>query len=86
VNCASDAPLDVKKVPLVLSGPTKLNGPFGSLLAAAWNRSVVFAEVEAVHERVVQVAMLPTAGFASFSEETKSPDGAKPASTYVLKL
>lgn len=63
-----------------------MNGPFGSLLAAAWNRRVVFAGMEAVHERVVQCWILPTAGFESFSEEMKSPDNAKPASMYVLKL
>src|SRR5712692_2160781 len=37
LNCASDAPLVVKKVAAVPSGPTKLNGPPALLLAAIWN-------------------------------------------------
>ena len=32
-----------KNVPEVPLGPTKLNGPFGLLLAAAWNCTAVFA-------------------------------------------
>ena len=53
LNCDSDAPLVVKNVPAVPSGPTKVNGPAALLLAATWNLTVVFAGVDAVHERVV---------------------------------
>ncbi len=56
------------------SGPTKLNGPLIVLLAAAWNLMEVFAGVEAVQERVVQVGTRPDAGFASLAEEMKLPD------------
>lgn len=55
------------------------------MLAATWNWRAVFAGVEAVHDRVVQFGVSPMAGFASFSEETKSPDKAKPVSMCVLK-
>jgi hypothetical protein len=73
LNWASDAPLVVKKVAAVPSGPTKLNGPLTLVLAAAWNLSVVFAGRLADHDNVVHVAEKPVAGFASFTEETKSP-------------
>jgi hypothetical protein len=78
LNWLSDALLVVKYVALVVSGPTKLNGPFESLLPAAWNITVVPLGVLAVHDSVVQFGVLPTVGFASFSEETKLPDEAKP--------
>jgi hypothetical protein len=56
------------------------------LLAAAWNFTSVFAGVVAVHDRVDQVVECPTAGFASFSEETSVPEGVYPVTMYVLKL
>ena len=55
MSCESEAPLLLKKVEAVPSGPTKLKGPFGSLLPAAWNLTVVFAGVVAVQESVVQL-------------------------------
>jgi hypothetical protein len=81
LNCVSGAPLVVKKVAAVPSGPTKLNGPLTLLLPPAWNLSVVFAGTLADHENVVHVAERPVAGFASFTEETKSPDEANPPRT-----
>ena len=68
----------MKKVAAVPSGPTKLNGPEALLLPATWNLTLVFAGVVAVNESVVQVGVLPAAGFASLSDETKVPDEAKP--------
>jgi len=41
------APLVVKNVPAVPSGPTKLNGPVALLLAATWNLTAVPAGVVA---------------------------------------
>ena len=38
MNWASEAPLVVKNVPAVPSGPTKLYGPAKLLLAATWKR------------------------------------------------
>ena len=73
LNCASEAPLVVKKVAAVPSGPTKLNGPAALLLAAAWNLSVVFAGVVAVQESVVQVAEEPVTEPLSLVDETKLP-------------
>ena len=64
------APLDVKKVPAVPSGPTKLNGPALVLLPAIWNLTLVPAGCVAVNDSVVQVGLPPAAGFASFSDET----------------
>ena len=55
--------------PAVPSGPTKLKGPAGLLLAAAWNLTVVLAGTVAVHDIVVQCVDKPAAGFASFAEE-----------------
>jgi hypothetical protein len=68
----------VKKVPAVPSGPTKVNGPSLLLLAATWNLTSVPAGVVAANDSVVHVGVLPPTGFASFSEETKVPDEAKP--------
>jgi hypothetical protein len=85
LNWASDVPLVVKNVPAVPSGPTKLKGPPALLLAAAWNLKFVLAGTVAFHASVVQLGVLPTAGLASFSPETRSPDTAKPESMYVLK-
>ena len=72
------APLVVKKVPEVPSGPTKVNGPLALLLPATWNLTAVPAGVLALYENVVQVGVRPGAGFASFSDETNVPEGAKP--------
>ena len=67
-------------------GPTKLKGPLTLLLAAAWNWSDVPAGSAAfVHVSVLQVAVNPEAGLASFAAETKSPEGAKPVIMKVLK-
>ena len=77
MNCASDPPL-LKNVAEVPSGPTKLNGPAALLLAAAWNFSVVLAGVDAVQEMVVQFGVVPGAGFESFVDETRVPDGENP--------
>ena len=76
----------VKNVPAVPSGPTKLNGPFGLLLPATWNFTPVPAGVFAVQESVVQCAVLPGFGFASFSEETSVPVDEKPGLMYVTKF
>ena len=77
LNWESDAPLVVKNVEAVPSGPTKLNGPFTLLLAAAWNLTAVFAGTLAVQDKVVHSAEKPLAGFASLTDEMKSPDDAK---------
>jgi hypothetical protein len=79
LNWLSDAPLIVKKVPAVPSGPTKLNSPNALLLPAAWNLSVVFAGILAVHDSVVHVAENPVGGFASLIEEIREPEDTKPA-------
>jgi len=78
LNWASEAPLVVKNVPAVPSGPTKLNGPFALVLPATWNFKPVPAGVFAVQESVVQCAELPGFGFASFSDETSVPVDEKP--------
>ena len=65
----------VKKVALVPSGPTKLKGPEELLLAAAWNLTVVFAGVDAVHDSVVQVVVAPATTLLSLSEDARFPDG-----------
>ena len=57
MNWLSEEPLVVKNVAAVPSGPTKLNGPVGELLAATWNWSVVFAGTVAVQESVVQIGV-----------------------------
>ena len=44
------------------------------------------AGVVAAYESVVQVGVRPAAGFASFSDETNVPEGAKPGLMYVTKL
>src|SRR6185295_7261897 len=83
-NWSRLAPLVVKNVPAVVSGPTKLNGPVAELLAATWNWTVVLVGVTAVQERVVQSARYPTCGLASFSDDTWLPE-VKPVSMYALK-
>src|SRR4051812_31898178 len=69
LNCANDVPLLVKNVAAVPSGPTKLNGPSGLLLAAAWNFSAVPAGTSAFHARLPHVAEAD-AGLASFTDDT----------------
>ena len=68
----------VKKVLAVPSGPTKLNGPEALLLPAAWNFTVVFAGVLAVHDSVVQLGVELTAGLLSLTEEIRSPEVLNP--------
>src|SRR5215471_14083425 len=80
------APLVVKNVAAVPSGPTKLNGPNWLLLPATWNFTAVLAGVVADQLSVVHCGVLPAAGFASFSEDTSVPEDAKPAFMYVWKL
>ena len=80
------APLAVKNVAAVPSGPTKLNGPAALLLAAIWNLTPVPAGVVALKVRFVQFGVRPAAGFASFSDEVNVPDGAKPGLMNVTKL
>ena len=72
------APLVVKNVAAVPSGPTKLNGPLALLLAAIWNLTAVPAGVLAEYVNVVQFGVRSPAGFASFSDETNVPEEAKP--------
>ena len=72
-------------MPAVPSGPTKLNGPFKLLLAAIWNWTEVPAGVSAFHDTVLQVAVAPAAGLASFSEEMKLPVDEKPVCMKTLK-
>ncbi len=84
MNWLSDAPVVVKNVAAVPSGPTKLKAPPELLLPAAWNLSVVFAGTVAVHDKVVHVAAKPVAGLASFTEETRLAEAAKPTDMYVL--
>lgn len=74
LNCESDAPLVVKNVDAVPSGPTKLNGPATLLLPATWNFTLVFAGVVAVHESVFQFGAAPSAGLVSFTVEISVPD------------
>ena len=83
LNWLSDAPLMVKNVAVVPSGPTKLNGPLTLLLPAAWNLSVVFAGTLPVQDNVVHVAEKLAAGFASFRDEIRSPDDTNGPRTYV---
>jgi hypothetical protein len=73
LNCASEAPLVVKNVAAVPSGPTKAKGPEALLLAAAWNLTLVFAGVVAVQESVVQLAEEPTAAPLSFVVDVSVP-------------
>ena len=80
------APLVVKNVPAVPSGPTNVQGPKLLLLAATWNLRPVPAGVAPANERVVHCGVRPAAGFASFSEETNVPEEAKPGLMYVTKL
>src|SRR5215471_5920686 len=78
------APLVVKNVAAVPSGPTKLNGPYWLLLAATWNFTDVFAGVVAVKLSVDHCGVLPASGLLSFSDEVNVADGAKPLDMYVL--
>lgn len=63
----------MKNVAAVPSGPTKLQGPVGELLAAIWNLTEVFAGVVAFHEKLPQMGLMPPDGSASFTEETRVP-------------
>ena len=85
LNWLSEAPLVVKNVAAVLSGPTKLKGPVGELLAATWNWSVVLAGTEAVQESVVQSGVNVGAGLLSLSDEMRSPDAEYPMFRWILK-
>ena len=49
------APLVVKNVPAVPSGPTKLNGPYCEVLPATWNWTLVPAGCVAVNDSVVML-------------------------------
>src|ERR1041384_8650604 len=69
LNWAMEAPLVVKNVAAVPSGPTKLNGPFTLFEPATWNFTEVLAGVVAVQESVVQVGELPTDGLPSLIDE-----------------
>ena len=79
------APLEVKKVADVPSGPTKENGPAALLLAATWNLTAVPVGVVAAYVSVVQVGVRPAAGFASFSDEVNVPEDGKPWLIHTLK-
>ena len=74
MNCASDAPLVVKNVDPVPSGPTKLNGPPDELLAAAWNLTDVEAGMTDVQESVLHDGVAPVTGALSFTLETRLPE------------
>jgi hypothetical protein len=64
----------VKKVAAVPSGPTKLNGPPGLPLAAAWKRTLVPGGAVALHDNDVQCGVPPGIGLASLADEIRSPD------------
>src|SRR5258706_13580899 len=70
LNWLRDAPLVVKNVAAVPSGPTKLNGPAAALLPATWNWSAVPAGVVAFQDNVCQAGANPGAGLLSMSAET----------------
>jgi hypothetical protein len=64
----------------------KLKTPAGLLLAAAWKvRVVPDGSAAFVHESVPHVGLAPGAGFASFVDETKLPEVAKPVFIVTLK-
>jgi len=85
LNWDREAPLVVKEVEAVPSGPTKLKGPLGLLLPATWKLTAVFAGVVAFHDKDVQLVTNSGAGFPSFTEDTRLPDDEKPVFIYVLK-
>jgi len=72
LNCASDAPVVVKYVAPVPSGPTNVNGPLDELLAAAWKRTCVLAGTASVKLSVVQ-DVVPVPGLLSLTDEIRSP-------------
>src|SRR5690348_7556769 len=85
LNCASEAPLVVKNVAAVPSGPTKLNGPLTLLLPATWNCKLVPAGMSAFHDNVVQVVLPPAYGLPSKIPDVRVPDGGNPVFTNALK-
>ncbi len=75
MNCTSEAPLVVKNVAAVPSGPTKVKGPDAELLAAIWKLTDVETGVVALQVRVVHVMAPPgTTAPLSFTDETSEPD------------
>src|SRR6185312_6225604 len=70
------APLAVKNVSGVPSGPTNVSGPVLELLAATWDLTAVPAGAVASNESVVHVGVAPAGGSASFTEDTSVPDDA----------
>ena len=73
-NCESDAPLVVKNVEAVPSGPTKENGPVEELLAATWNLTDVDAGCTDVNESVLHDVVAPLTGALSLTLETRLPE------------
>ena len=74
LNCARVAPLVVKNVAAVESGPTNVKGPVALLLAAIWNLRLVFAGLTVVQDNDGQVGVYPAAGLLSLSEDVRLPD------------
>ena len=83
-NWLRSAPLVVKNVSGVPSGPTNVNGPVTELLAATWNATAVLAGVVASKESAVHVGVVPAGGLASLIEETNVPDDTKPPCNQML--
>ena len=50
------------------------------MLPASWNLTFVFTGTVAVHVNDVHFGVRPVEGFASFSDDVRSDDDAKPAS------
>ena len=73
LNWESEAPLVVKNVDAVPSGPTKLKGPEALMLPATWNFTVVLAGVVAFHAIDVHVAEAPETAPLSFVDEMRLP-------------
>ena len=73
-NWLRDVPDVVKNVAAVPLGPTNVNGPPALLLPATWNcRDVPDGKEALVQDKVVQFAMVPATGLASFTAETRFP-------------
>src|SRR5216110_1050814 len=70
LNCERGSPL-LKNELAVPSGPTKLNVPLGSLLAAAWKFKVVFAGTEPPQDSVPHSGLPVGDGFASLADDMK---------------
>lgn len=73
-NWLREAPLEVKNVPSVPSGPTKLNGPDAEFEPATWNRKLVSVGSDPFHDSVNHSGIAPVAGLLSFSDETRFPE------------